>query len=97
MSYISVHCSAGKFTGVNNDDINFFYGIPFAKPLTNNTQWQAPEKIDSQISYDATKRGFSAPQTIYRDSFLTDPSMPDESVDCLSLNIASQNINGNMQ
>ena len=49
MSYISVHCSAGKFTGVNNDDINFFYGIPFAKPLTNKTQWQAPEKIDSQI------------------------------------------------
>ena len=65
MSYISVHCSAGKFTGVNENDINFFYGIPFAKPLTNNTQWQAPEKIDSQISYDATQRGFSAPQTIY--------------------------------
>jgi carboxylesterase type B len=57
MSYISVHCSAGKFTGVNDDDINFFYGIPFAKPLTSKTQWQAPEKIDSQISYDATKRG----------------------------------------
>ncbi len=45
MSYISVHCSAGKFTGVNDDDINFFYGIPFAKPLTNKTQWQAPEKL----------------------------------------------------
>ena len=96
MSYISIHCSAGKFTGINDDDINFFYGIPFAKPLNKKTQWKAPEKIDSEISFDATKKGFSAPQTIYRDSFLTDPNMPDESVDCLSLNIASQNTNGNM-
>ncbi len=96
MSYVRVNCSAGKFSGVNNDGINFFYGIPYAKPLTKKTQWQAPEKIDSQISFEATQRGFSAPQTIYRDSFLTDPNMPDESVDCLSLNIASQNMNGNM-
>ena len=96
MSYVRVNCSAGKFSGVNNDGINFFYGIPYAKPLTKKTQWQAPEKIDSEISFEATQRGFSAPQTIYRDSFLTDPNMPDESVDCLSLNIASQNMNGNM-
>ena len=96
MSYVRANCNAGKFSGINNDGINFFYGIPYAKPLTKKTQWQAPEKIDSEISFEATQRGFSAPQTIYRDSFLTDPNMPDESVDCLSLNIASQNMNGNM-
>ena len=96
MSNISVHCKAGKFTGTVSGNINFFYGIPYAKPLTQETQWQAPEKIDSEISFEATQKGFSAPQTIYGTSFLTDPNMPDESIDCLSLNIASKNINGNM-
>jgi len=96
MSNISITCSAGKFTGVIDHGINFFYGIPYAKPLTKETQWQFPEKNNSEIFFEATKRGFSAPQTIYRESFLTDPNMPDESIDCLSLNIASKNINGNM-
>jgi len=96
MSNISITCSAGKFTGVIDHGINFFYGIPYAKPLTKETQWQFPEKNDSEIFFEATKRGFSAPQTIYRESFLTDPNMPDESIDCLSLNIASKKINGNM-
>ena len=96
MSNISVTCCAGKFTGVIDHGINFFYGIPYAKPLTKETQWQFPEKNDSEIFFEATKRGFSAPQTIYRESFLTDPNMPDESIDCLSLNIASKKINGNM-
>mgnify|MGYP001161382335 FL=1 len=96
MSDISITCKAGKFTGVFDHGVNFFYGIPYAKPLTKETQWQFPEKIDSEIFFEATQRGFSAPQTIYRESFLTDPNMPDESIDCLSLNIASKKINGNM-
>jgi para-nitrobenzyl esterase len=96
MSYITVHCKAGKFTGTVSGNINFFYGIPYAKPLNQETQWQAPKKIDSEISFEATQKGFSAPQTISGTSFLTDPNMPDESIDCLSLNIASKNINGNM-
>ena len=96
MSNISVCCNAGKFTGIVRNNINFFYGIPYAKPLIKETQWQAPEKIDFEISIEATHKGFSAPQTIYQASFLTDPGMPDESIDCLSLNIASKNINGNM-
>ncbi len=96
MSNISVHCKAGKFTGTVSGNINFFFGIPYAKPLNQETQWQAPEKIDSEISFEATQKGFSAPQTIYGTSFLTDPNMPDQSIDCLSLNIASKNINGNM-
>ena len=96
MSNINVHCKAGKFTGIVSGNINLFYGIPYAKPLIQETQWQVPEKIDSEISFEATQKGFSAPQTIYGTSFLTDPNMPDESINCLSLNIASKNINGNM-
>jgi len=89
---VSVSCKAGKFTGIQKSNINFFYGIPYAKNLTKETQWLPPEKLNSEISYQAINRGFSAPQTIYRESFLTDPSMPNESIDCLSLNIASKNL-----
>ena len=96
MSEVSVACRAGKFNGVIDCGINFFYGIPYAKPLTKETQWQSPAKIDSEIFFEATQRGLSSPQTIYRESFLTDPNMPIESIDCLSLNIASKKLKGNM-
>jgi len=96
MSHISVRCKAGKFTGIQKNNINLFYGIPYAKSLTKETQWLPPERINSEISVQAVKRGFSAPQTIYKESFLTDPLMPVESIDCLSLNIASKDISSNM-
>ena len=96
MSDISVRCKAGKFTGIQKNNINLFYGIPYAKSLTKETQWLPPERINSEISVQAVKRGFSAPQTIYKESFLTDPSMPDESIDCLSLNIASKDVSLDM-
>ena len=96
MSDISVRCKAGKFTGIQKNNINLFYGIPYAKSLTKETQWLPPERINSEISVQAIKRGFSAPQTIYKESFLTDPSMPVDSIDCLSLNIASKDVSSNM-
>ncbi len=96
MTDISVRCKAGKFTGMQKNNINLFYGIPYAKRLTKETQWLPPERISSEISVQAVNRGFSAPQTIYQESFLTDPSMPDESIDCLSLNIASKDASSNM-
>ena len=96
MTNISVSCNAGKFTGIQKNNINFFYGIPYAKNLTKETQWLPPEKFNREISHQSVNRGFSAPQTIYKESFLTDPSMPDESVDCLYLNIASKDISANM-
>jgi carboxylesterase type B len=71
MSNIRVHCKAGKFTGTVSGNINFFYGIPYAKPLIQETKWQAPEKIDYEISFEANQKGFSAPQTIYGISFLS--------------------------
>ena len=96
MTDISVSCKAGKFTGTQKNNVNFFYGIPYAKTLNMDTQWLPPERIDKEISHKASNRGFSAPQTIYKESFLTDPSMPDESIDCLSLNIASKDLKAKM-
>ena len=96
MTDIFVSCKAGKFTGIKKSNLNLFYGIPYAKNLTRDTQWLPPERLNSEISLQAVNKGFSAPQTIYKESFLTDPSMPDESIDCLSLNIASINVNADM-
>ena len=91
-----VKCKAGSISGVLNNDINFFYGIPYAKTLTTATQWNPPENLKTKISLDATVRGFTAPQTIYRQSIFQDTSLPSESIDCLTLNIASQKLNSKM-
>ena len=96
MTDITVSCKAGKFFGIKKNNINLFHGIPYAKNLTKETQWLPPERLNSEISLQAINKGFSAPQTIYKESFLTDPSMPDESIDCLSLNIASKDVSANM-
>ena len=96
MTNNTVSCKAGRFTGIQKNNINLFYGIPYAKSLTKETQWLPPERINSEISFQAINRGCSAPQTIYKESFLTDPSMPDESIDCLSLNIASKDLSSDM-
>ena len=93
---ILIKCAAGTISGIKSGDICYFYGIPYAKPLTKETQWQPPEAIDAEITFEAINKGFSAPQTVYRESFLTDSSLPDESIDCLSLNIASKNTNDSM-
>ena len=93
---ILIKCAAGTISGIKSKDISYFYGIPYAKPLTKETQWQPPEAIGKEITFEAINKGFSAPQTIYRDSFLTDSSLPDQSIDCLTLNIASKNINDSM-
>ena len=81
MCKINVKCKAGNISGSVKQGINFFYGIPYAKPLTKKTQWQPPEKLDAEILFEATKRGLSSPQTIYQESFLTDLNMPDQSID----------------
>ena len=55
MTYVSVSCDTGKFTGIQKNKINFFYGIPYAKKLTKETQWLPPEKLNSEIIFQAVK------------------------------------------
>ena len=90
------NCKAGTFKGIFYENVHNFYGIPYAKPLTKETQWEAPEELAKEIIYDASTPGNSAPQTIYKQSFFADPNLPKESIDCLSLNIASRDLNDQM-
>jgi len=96
MSNFSVRCRAGSFNGLVQNNVNIFYGIPYAEPLSQKTKWQAPEAIKKEITFNAITPGHSAPQTIYKKSLFSDPSLPSESIDCLSLNIASIDLNGQM-
>ena len=96
MTNAQVNCKAGNFSGNTKGGISLFFGIPYAKPITKKAQWHPPEKIKSAIVFEANKPGFSAPQTIYRNSFLMDPKIPSESIDCLTLNIASKDLNAKM-
>ena len=96
MSNPSVKCSAGSISGLLQDEVNFFYGIPYAEPLTKISQWHAPKKLKQAIIFEAVKKGFTAPQTVYKKSFFHDPSLPEESIDCLTLNIASKDLNAKM-
>ena len=70
MTNAQVNCKAGNFSGNTKGGISLFFGIPYAKPITKKAQWHPPEKIKSAIVFEANKPGFSAPQTIYRNSFL---------------------------
>jgi para-nitrobenzyl esterase len=96
MSNFTVSCNAGSFKGLFQNNVHTFYGIPFARPLTQETKWQAPEVLATEITFDAITPGHSAPQTIYKKSFFSDPDLPGESIDCLSLNIGSTDLNGHM-
>jgi len=96
MDQPQAQCSAGTFTGNFQNNLNIFYGIPYAKPLEADTQWLPPEPLEDPICLDAIKRGYTAPQTIYEKSFFHDPSLPEESIDCLTLNIASKNLKAKM-
>ena len=91
-----VKCKAGSISGTYKNNVNFFYGIPYAEPLSSNTQWNAPEHLKKEMTLDATIKGFTAPQTIYKQSLFQDASLPPESINCLTLNIASKKLNSKM-
>ena len=52
-----VKCKAGSISGTYKNNVNFFYGIPYAAPLTSNTQWNAPEHLKKEMTLDATIKG----------------------------------------
>ena len=96
MSDSTIRCNAGLISGAFKDNIHYFYGIPYAEPITLETQWNDPDPMHKELNFQALNRGFSAPQPIYKKSFFHDPSLPAESINCLSLNIASKDLKAKM-
>jgi len=89
MENITIKSSAGSFSGICNNKINIFYGIPYAQSCANKNRWNFPVKLDVNYKHEQSLRGPSAYQTILNKSFMFDPTLPKSSEDCLNLNIAS--------
>ena len=89
MEKITIKSPSGIFSGNCINNINTFYGIPYAESCAENNRWHAPKKLELNHNHLESKRGSSAYQTVVNKSFMFDPTLPDPSEDCLNLNIAS--------
>ena len=88
MENIIIKSQAGTFSGFCENKINNFYGIPYASSCADSNRWNAPKRLQANHIHTESVRGPSAYQTIVNKSFMFDPTLPVESEDCLSLNIA---------
>ena len=92
-----VNCAAGEFEGIFEDNCHQFNGIPYAKC---SERWGESKLLESPIRYKAKNHGFSSPQTRFTDendsriSFFLDNSLSNQSEDCLTLNICTNDIEG---
>ena len=89
MEKITIKSPSGIFSGNLINNVNTFYGIPYAKSCAENNRWHAPKKLEPNHKHLESTRGSSAYQTVVNKSFMFDPTIPDPSEDCLNLNIAS--------
>jgi len=89
MGNITIKSPSGNFSGISVNEINTFYGIPYAQSCSGKNRWQAPKKINLYDKHLESVRGPSAFQTVVNKSFMFDSTHPDSSEDCLNLNIGS--------
>lgn len=89
MKNITIKSPDGTYSGFCKDKIKIFYGIPYAQSCADANRWNAPKRLQTNFIHKVSVRGKSAYQTIINKSFMFDPTLPEPSEDCLSLNIAS--------
>ena len=89
MENINIKSSAGSFSGICSNNINTFYGIPYAQSCGSGNRWTRSREIEGNVNHKKSIKGHSAYQTSLNQSFMYDPSLPEPSEDCLNLNIAS--------
>ncbi len=75
----------GRVRGFATDGVNYYRGIPYAKPPVGELRWQPPVNSEPwQGVLDATQYKSEAAQTDFLGVFAT----PGGSEDCLYLNVA---------
>lgn len=84
----SVKCKSGYHVGIKSDDIFIFQGITYGK---FDQRW-GKSYLTTDYQKEFSKSISSAPQTVIEKSILYDSSIPEEKEQCLSLNIASPNL-----
>ena len=88
----SVKCKSGYHVGIKSDDIFIFQGITYGK---FDQRWGKSYLI-TDCQKEFSKSISSAPQTVIEKSILYDSSLPEEKEQCLSLNIASPNLDNKL-
>ena len=84
----SVKCKSGYHAGIKSDDIFIFQGITYGK---FDQRW-GKSYLTTDCQKEFSKSIVSAPQTVIEKSILYDSSLPKEKEQCLSLNVASPNL-----
>ena len=83
----------GIYNGfVDEQGIQTWQGIPYAKPPVGNLRWRAPEKLEAgNKEFDAKNFGYSAIQEEDETEYA---SLLPQSEDCLTLNIWTRGVEG---
>ena len=84
-----VEIAQGKLSGFEDEGLQVFLGIPFAKPPTGERRFRAPEAPDPWAGErDATRYGSSAPQLAMElEQVMPGFDVGEQSEDCLYLNV----------
>ncbi|WP_116790336.1 carboxylesterase/lipase family protein [Flavobacterium psychrotrophum] len=89
-----IKITGGKISGVTNNDISIYKGIPFAAPPVGNLRWKAPQPVKPWrgvrecIAFGASPmQGEPVPFSMWSQEFLIPKSPISE--DCLYLNVWS--------
>jgi para-nitrobenzyl esterase len=80
-----VKTDAGTVSGIQQDNLRVYHGIPFAAPPTGDLRWRPPAAVQPWTGVrDATKYSPACPQPITPDPKTGEPLM---SEDCLYLDV----------
>ena len=85
----TVEISQGRLSGFEDQGLQVFLGIPFAKPPTGRLRFRPPEPPESWSGVrDATQHGCSAPQmAMALEKVMPGFDVGEQSEDCLYLNV----------
>jgi len=94
-SPVIVDAPCGRLSGLRQDGVTSFKGIPFAKPPVGPLRWRAPEPIAPWAGIrDATKFGCIGVQAPSQIEAVMGAIVGEQSEDCLSLNIWTPDVRG---
>src|SRR4029079_12800749 len=83
-----VETSYGKLQGTRRDGISAYRGIPFARPPLGALRFGAPQRAENWAGVrDATRFGAAAHQADRPLAPILGMVLPEQSEDCLTLNV----------
>jgi len=57
MDNINIKSSAGSFSGICSNNINTFYGIPYAQSCSGRSRWSRSREIEGNFNHKQSIKG----------------------------------------